>query len=403
MSFTEIPLSERIKNSPVLVVDDAEFNRVIMIEMLSSIGMKHIISVGSGRECLDTLRTITPGIIFIDLMMPEMDGFACIRHIRNDLNMKNIPIIVQTAMGNADERLQVFQHGANDLLIKPINPYEMVSRLKLHMEYHHMLNDMRSYQERVAEELLIAREMQTCMLPKQTDTHALAESHGLIVNSISESSSEVGGDLWGITPLNETKVAVHIFDVAGHGVASAINAVRVHTLFRPERLLDSAPHDVLTELNHALYDQFSPSEFVTFFLGMIDLETNRLQYSVAACTESLILDRKNDKVAHLERAAIPLGVTKSAEYHTYSEPFHVGDTLLLYSDALTETSTTDIREEFLELDEIAATFKRHMRSLAAPAAQLQQRTLYELSKRIGLDNKTPDDDLTIALITRERA
>ena len=203
MNFTDIEISERMQNSPVLIVDDAEFNRTIIIEILNTIGIKHITAVGSGKECLEALKTLTPGIIILDLMMPEMDGFECIKRIRAQEHLADVPIIVQTAMGDADERLRAFHDGANDLLMKPINPYELVARIKMHSGYQHVLTDLKVYQERVRKELELAREMQNGMLPTQEEHEQLHDSHQLAVSSVSKSSSEVGGDLWGMKVLNE--------------------------------------------------------------------------------------------------------------------------------------------------------------------------------------------------------
>ena len=400
MNFTDIQLTDRMKSTPVLVVDDAEFNRTIIIEILTTIGIKNIISVGSGKECLEALNNVTPGIIILDLMMPEMDGFECIQHIRKRPQLQDIPIIVQTAMGDADERLRAFHDGANDLLTKPINPFEMVSRFKLHLGYQHVLNDLRNYQRRVKEELSVAREMQMSMLPKEEQQDAMLNSHKLVISSVSKSSSEVGGDLWNFTPLSDTQVAVHIYDISGHGVAAAINAVRVNILLDPAKLSSMPPGDVLHELNLQLCDEFSPSEFATFFLGLIDLEKNTLQYAVSACTESLVLNRDTEEVLRLERAGVPLGVSKQAEYETYSVPFNPGDSLMLYSDALTETERTE-DGSYLPIEDVEEMFKRHMRSRSAPPKQLQERAIYETMSRIGADEERPlDDDLTIALITR---
>lgn len=401
MSFMNIEVAERIKNSHVLIVDDAEFNRAIIEEILQATGVKNITSLDSAAACLNHIDTHRTDIIILDLMMPGMDGFSCIQKIRENSKHCDTPIIVQTAMGNPEERLRAFQIGANDLLTKPINPYELISRFKQHMSYQHVLSDLRNYQERVQEELGLARAMQQSMLPEKNVLEALAGSHKLIAGSVSQSSSELGGDLWGIAPISRSKIAVWMFDVAGHGVAAAINAVRVHTLFEAAQLQIYSPGKLLGLLNEQLCDHFSPGEFSTFFVGVIDCEENMLRYSVAACTESLVHHRESETVTCLAREGFPLGIKTDATYEDEAIAFHAGDTLLLYSDALTETTLPD-SNEFIELEDVQNILKKHLRSSSAPISQLQQRTIYEMMHKIGANDETSlDDDLTVVLLTRD--
>ena len=177
--------------------------------------------------------------------------------------------------------------------------------------------------------------------------------------------------------------------------------MRVHILFQPEDLQTSPPSTVLEKLNAQLFEQFAANEFATFFIGVIDLDKNTLDYAVAASTESLVLNREADEVRHLEQAGLPAGATANATYETHSVAFNEGDTLMIYSDALIETTTKD-SGTFLPISEVTDVFKRHMRSRSAPAKQLQERALYETLGRIGAneDDVPLNDDLPLALLTR---
>ena len=401
MSFQDVELTQRMRDSRVLVVDDAEFNRAIIEEILAAASVSNVKGAASGKQALDMLAEFTPDIIILDLMMPEMDGFECLEHIRKTPGHETTPVIIQTAMGNADERLQAFQRGANDLITKPLNPYEFISRFKLHLGYRYALADLQEYHMRVNEELSIARDMQMDMLPSLVCLEAYKESHNLQISSVSRPSSELGGDVWGIQPIDDHRVAIFIFDISGHGVSAAINAVRLHTLMNLQKLTDMPVNELLGELNNKVHGMFDTGSFATCFMGVIDTKDNILHYSVAASTESLLLHRQDDETETLQAAGLPLGAAKDAAFDSHACIFEKGDTLLLYSDALIESKIANTGK-FLEQRELAEIFKRHARSSTSTPEQAHQRIIFETLEKIGVtDHQALDDDLTLVLFTRE--
>lgn len=400
MNFTDIELPQRLLKSRILVVDDTEFNRVIIEEVLAAAGFTQIAMAGNGIEALASCSASMPDIIILDLMMPEMDGFEFCTEFRKNPATSSIPIIVQTAMSSVDERLKIFQHGANDLVLKPINPLELISRIKLHLTSEYALKDLARFHARVNEELALASEMQMALLPTAEHQAALAASHGLTVNSFSQPSSELGGDLWGIEPISPHQVAVYMFDIAGHGVNAAINAFRIHSLLHLKSLRTHSPAEYLSILNNRLCDLFHPGQFATFMLGVINTQTNSMDFAMAASTSPLLMQH-NARPMWLDAEGFPVGILRDAHFSEQSVKFSSGDTLLLYSDALTESPQTQ-NAEFLENAAIETIMQKHLKSTAAPVHQLQQRALAETLGLLGVDAGTAlRDDLTIALITRQ--
>ena len=115
--------------SKILVVDD-EPEAVELIEFnLKQAGFGSV-SAGDGAEALKKARSLTPALIVLDLMMPEMDGLEVCRILRRDPATASIPIIMLTAKAAEMDRIVGLELGADDYLTKPFSPRELVLRIK---------------------------------------------------------------------------------------------------------------------------------------------------------------------------------------------------------------------------------------------------------------------------------
>jgi two-component system response regulator ResD len=113
-------------NQTILVVDDEETIREVVRRYLEREGFS-VIEAADGFEALDALRTESPDLIVLDLMLPGIDGLSLTQHIRQD---RHIPIIMLTAKGEANDRIRGLDMGADDYMAKPFSPQEVVSRVR---------------------------------------------------------------------------------------------------------------------------------------------------------------------------------------------------------------------------------------------------------------------------------
>lgn len=111
-------------NKPlVLVVDDSFLNRKFISDALSFEGIE-VLEAGSGLEALDILETENPTVIFLDIMMPVMDGLQFIEEMKK--RGKNIPVIVITADSSLHTRQRLFELGIDKILYKPVRYDEIL-------------------------------------------------------------------------------------------------------------------------------------------------------------------------------------------------------------------------------------------------------------------------------------
>ncbi|MBQ4536548.1 MAG: response regulator [Lachnospiraceae bacterium] len=108
----------------VLVVDDVEMNRKVFGYLLKKTGIQ-IFEAESGRECLELLKNQSFDLIFLDHMMPEMDGIDTLHAMREQKLAENVPVVMLTANAIVGDREKYLEEGFDDFLSKPIVPDEL--------------------------------------------------------------------------------------------------------------------------------------------------------------------------------------------------------------------------------------------------------------------------------------
>ena len=109
----------------ILVVDDEKTIREVLRQYLEREGF-NVLEAADGYEVFDALEEIQPDLIILDLMLPEIDGLTITRQIRQK---RNIPIIMLTAKGETTDRVRGLDMGADDYVVKPFSPQEVISRV----------------------------------------------------------------------------------------------------------------------------------------------------------------------------------------------------------------------------------------------------------------------------------
>lgn len=110
-------------------VDDDGTIRDIEVYTLVQTGFEAV-GFSDGVSVLEALKTQTPDLIVLDIMLPGKDGIEVLKEIRSDPRTRNIPVIMATAKGAEMDRIQGLDSGADDYLVKPFGVMEMVSRIK---------------------------------------------------------------------------------------------------------------------------------------------------------------------------------------------------------------------------------------------------------------------------------
>jgi len=122
------PLSTRVKDQTILVIDDTPENLTLMRNLLS--GSYFVKIAPSGERGLDIAKNNDLDLILLDIVMPDMDGYQVCKNLKNDPVTKNIPVIFLTAKNSLDDEQYGLDLGAVDFISKPFNPTIFLSRIR---------------------------------------------------------------------------------------------------------------------------------------------------------------------------------------------------------------------------------------------------------------------------------
>ena len=105
---------------PILLVEDNELNRDMLVRRLNRAGLE-VISAGNGQQALDLMLSEQPVVVLMDMNLPVLDGWAASRRAREDERISHIPIIALTAHASEADRLNALEAGCDDYATKPVD------------------------------------------------------------------------------------------------------------------------------------------------------------------------------------------------------------------------------------------------------------------------------------------
>jgi class 3 adenylate cyclase/CheY-like chemotaxis protein len=142
----------------ILIVDDEPFNVDYLEQELEELNYKTI-SACNGQEALEKIQAESPDLVLLDIMMPVMDGFAVLARMKVDPGLRNIPVIVISAMNDLQSIVKGIEQGAEDYLPKPFEPVLLHARISSCLEKKRLRDEhrrlIRTFADKeVAEELM---------------------------------------------------------------------------------------------------------------------------------------------------------------------------------------------------------------------------------------------------------
>jgi two-component system, chemotaxis family, chemotaxis protein CheY len=124
-------LADRIQALCVLIVDDNQYMRKMVRNLLVNCGVKDIYEAGDGITALDTIRTVSPDVVVLDWEMPLLSGAELVRIVRSPgvFPMPDVPIIMLSGHGERWRVVEAIRLGVNEYLVKPVSAKALYDRL----------------------------------------------------------------------------------------------------------------------------------------------------------------------------------------------------------------------------------------------------------------------------------
>ena len=143
-----------IRRSTIMVVDDELVNVKIVRKYLKDAGYDEIVTTTDSREAFRLIQKERPDIVILDVMMPHVNGLQILSEIRRDEELHQIPVVILTASEDAQTKLNALDLGASDFLFKPVDPAELVVRVRNVLTVKRHLDQLANYSTQLEREVL---------------------------------------------------------------------------------------------------------------------------------------------------------------------------------------------------------------------------------------------------------
>ena len=120
------PVTDPSHRPTILVVDDNEDLLALIAESLRKLGPYTVVTASDGSEGLERYFEVHPDCVVIDVKMPGLDGYQLMKALRGDPDSRSTPLVILSAMAQPKDQLAGFLSGADEYVLKPIGPLELV-------------------------------------------------------------------------------------------------------------------------------------------------------------------------------------------------------------------------------------------------------------------------------------
>ena len=367
------------------IVEDEMIIARELAARLNVLGYEVANIASSKQEALQQVSTRQPDLVFMDIVLKGSgDGIETAQEIRQRYD---IPIIYVTAY--ADEKTLERAKVAEPFgyIIKPFAESTLRAVVEMALYKHQMERQLRTLNEQLEqrvldrtrelreinaamrEELRIAQELQTAMMPRSFPViphGASPEQSALRFFSHYVPAGSVGGDYFDVIPLSDTAVGMFICDVVGHDVSAALVTAMLRSLVGQLSIKTADPGRMLGELNRTLagfFGELRRTMFVSAFYLIADVRSGQILFSNAGHPNALRLRRQENTVELLRASGgngPAMGLFKDAAYPTGKTTLAVGDMVLLLTDGVLEVENPG--QEFYGKDRLLAAVNRHAKN-----------------------------------------
>ncbi len=331
---TELP--SNFNRGTALVVDDNRTNRAVLRALLEHAGFQ-VIEAENGAIAVELFSSQHPDIIFMDIIMPVMDGYEATEKIKALCGTTFIPVIFISALTDHKSMTAAIQCGGDDFFVKPYDLIILQSKIlamerlrELHRTTHGLYSDLQRdqefaeiiYNKAVTSSNVALDTIQTQMRPASTFSgDMLLTEHTLLFD-----------------------LHVLLGDFTGHGLSAALGALPASEVFRAMCHKGFSMSEILASINRKLHDLLPTGMFLATQYIKISNDLNYVAVCNCGMPDILILDGTTGKIkSRVESTSIPLGVVRDIEYKPLLQriPIQPGDRIILSSDGISEARNPD--------------------------------------------------------------
>ena len=299
----------------------------------------------------------------------------------------DLPVVAMTAWATIDIALEAMRRGAGDFLLKPWDNAALVRTVRAQAQVRRESEGRNAVRASRTRDLDGARRVQSRLRPQDLPRLSTLDLAAECVEA-----GAVGGDGYDFLDLGGGRVAVVVADVSGKGMPAAILWASLQATVRTQSSMmvgDIAP--LLERVNQLFFAATAPEHFATLFLGVYDDSSRTFRY-VNCGHNAPVLARRGTGIETLASTAPALGLMESFTARQDEVLLGEGDTLLIYSDGVTEARSSEGPDDDFGEARLVASLRRHE---SGTVASLPASILKDVAEFAGLE---PQDDRTVVAL-----
>lgn len=331
----------------ILIVEDDPVSLLFMSSLLKRCGF-NTISATNGKEAMLILKE-NPHIQFVlsDWIMPEMDGIELCQKLKEFEFGRYIFFVLLSGKNDQSSIIDGINAGADDFIVKGTNVKELEARVKAGfrtLELHNKITDKNQELDlayaTIRKDLDAAGDLVRQLLPTQTNFT------GVELNYISIPSAQIGGDMLGYMQLDPEHLAFYLFDVAGHGVSSALMSFSVQqslsiiegasSIVKDANNQIIPPEKVIDQLNQLYISDDKIQLYFTMVYAVLNVKTGLMSYCSAGHPPLVWLHNEEENAELIGDENFVVGAFDFVDYESSQIQLTPGDKIWLYSDGITE-------------------------------------------------------------------
>jgi sigma-B regulation protein RsbU (phosphoserine phosphatase) len=323
----------------LLLVEDSSTMRRMLSTMLREEGFE-VETANDGLQGLAKARIDPrPELILSDYEMPELDGAGLCQALKADKELRSIPVMMLTTLGEAQNKIAGLTAGADAYIEKPkgkddfrvlcaqIQAHLRIADLGIELATRNRL--LESAQKKLFFELELARKVQLALMPRPPKPRGM-----LRLGVRYTPANQLGGDVYDFYRLENNRLGILVADVSGHGVNSAMLSGMVKAMAAPLSLAVLEPGELLAGLDVAGEQYFPEGYFCTGFYLIADEETGLVRYAGVGHPPAIIVGPQGSRTLPSNPGMLGIGMVDGTAGAT--DRIEPGESLVIYTDGLTD-------------------------------------------------------------------
>lgn len=379
----------------ILIADDTDSDRLILEAIAEQEGHQ-VLSARDGLEAVEKFRCEGADIVLLDALMPEMDGFAAARKIKELAGEHLVPVIFLTSLSDTESLVQCLEAGGDDFLQKPYNRVILKAKIKafnrmreLHSTTVAQRNQIVDHNNHLIQEQTVAKQV------FDNIAHSGCLDSGNVRYHLSPRAI-FNGDVLVAARHPSGNMLVLLGDFTGHGLPAAIGAMPLASIFYAMAEKGFALTDILREINRKLKEILPVGVFCCATFLEINFRGGSFTVWNGGLPDVFIYRQELESVEPIKSRHLPLGLLSDAEFRADCQHHQLGegDRCFLWSDGIHEARND--RGEMFGEERLRAVF-RNNRS----AGQIFDEIIESVHAFVGEGER--DDDISLVELTMDHS